>query len=769
MSRLKRRQFLQFAASTLTTLGISQLDIQRQGLRYAKSLAQGTPRKLALLVGINSYAENPLKGCMTDVDLQQELLIHRFGFNSADVHLVTDTTDVKPTRAGILQAFEEHLIKQAKPGDVVVFHYSGHGSQVFDPNSGFQDQLNSTFVPINREISQKGDNPNGIPSDRVVVSDIMGETLFLLMSNLKTENVTVVLDSCHSGGGKRGNLTIRAIDGGKNIDPSPMEREYQQQLMSRLGLTPEQVKKQRQEGIAKGVVIASAARDQLAADTPFDGFHAGAFTYALTQYLWQATGNEGVSSVVANVSRSTTQISSTRQVPEFEVKKGTDNDRKPTFFLNKAVPPAEAVITKIEGDKVEFWLGGIEPRSIAAFNKGAVFLLLDDQGKNLGVVQLESRDPKNGLIGRGKLVETRQRNALKTGLLLQEQARAIPENLALRIGLDESLATGGSRSIIEVIPKIPRLEPTPLGETEVDYILGRMTEARQQELQKRKQQEIPALGSVGLYGQGLDLIPGSFGAAGESVTQAVDRLKAKFRSLLAARLVKLTLNADSSRMNVSAKMRIVDGTGKPLDVVAQEFTVRGENPLQKTEGVNQTTTVIPAGAVTFENGIPRLPIGTRVQLEVENREQGDLYVTVLVISPEGDMFVIFPNTWTETTQAAIIQAGQTRKIPDPAQQDQFKITVGKPLGTAEVLVIASATPIREALKVLQQIAESRGQRSGPVALEEDATKAIDTLLGDLDRSSRGDNPLSVSFDPTARAVNTAQLAALSITFQVVEV
>jgi hypothetical protein len=762
MSRLKRRQFLQFAASTLTTLGLSQLDIQHQGLRYAKSLAQSTPRKLALLVGINSYAENPLKGCMTDVELQQELLIHRFGFNSADVHLVTDTTDVKPTRAGILQAFEEHLIKQAKPGDVVVFHYSGHGSQVYDPDSGFADQLNSTFVPINREVSQRG--------ERAVVSDIMGETLFLLMSNLKTENVTVVLDSCHSGGGKRGNLTIRAVDGGKNIDPSPMEREYQQQLMSRQGLTPEQVKKRRQEGIAKGVVIASAARDQLAADTPFDGFHAGAFTYALTQYLWQATGNEGVSSVVANVSRSTTQISSTRQVPEFEVKKGTDNDRKPAFFLNKPVPPAEAVITKIEGDKVEFWLGGIEPRSIAAFNKGAVFLLLDEQGKNLGVVQLESRDSKNGLIGRGKLVEIRQRNVLKPGLLLQEQARAIPENLALRIGLDESLATGGSRATPELIPKIPRLEPTPLGQTEVHYILGRMTEARQQELQKRKQQENPAIGSVGLYDQGLDLIPGSFGAAGESVTQAVERLRAKFRSLLAARLVKLTLNADSSRMNVSAKMRIVDGTGKPLDVVAQEFTVRGENPLQKTEGVNQTATVIPAGAVTFENGIPRLPLGTRVQLEVANREKGDLYVTVLVISPEGDMFVIFPNSWTETTQAAIIQAGQTRKIPDPAQQDQFKITVGKPLGTAEVLVIASATPIREALKVLQQIASSRGRESGPVALEEDSTRAIDTLLGDLDRSSRsGGNPLDVSYDPTARAVNTAQLAALSITFRSVEV
>ncbi|MCA1991065.1 MAG: DUF4384 domain-containing protein [Coleofasciculus sp. S288] len=120
----------------------------------------------------------------------------------------------------------------------------------------------------------------------------------------------------------------------------------------------------------------------------------------------------------------------------------------------------------------------------------------------------------------------------------------------------------------------------------------------------------------------------------------------------------------------------------------------------------------------------------------ENREQGGLYVTVLVISPEGDMSVIFPHSWTETTQAAIIKVGQTRKIPDPAQGDQFKIAVGKPLGTAEVLVIASATPIREALKVLQQIAESRRQRSSPIALEEDSTKAIDTLLEDLDRSSR---------------------------------
>lgn len=43
MPRLKRRQLLQFTASALTTLGISQLDLNRHSLLYAKSLAQSTP------------------------------------------------------------------------------------------------------------------------------------------------------------------------------------------------------------------------------------------------------------------------------------------------------------------------------------------------------------------------------------------------------------------------------------------------------------------------------------------------------------------------------------------------------------------------------------------------------------------------------------------------------------------------------------------------------------------------------------------------------
>jgi hypothetical protein len=109
----------------------------------------------------------------------------------------------------------------------VVYHYSGHGSRIFDPDpiiTGLGDRqgLNGTFVPINSKL------PTGYPEVGGVVQDIMGHTLFLLMSALKTENVTVVLDSCFSGGATR-EFRVRSREGGENILVSSDEKNYQQQ------------------------------------------------------------------------------------------------------------------------------------------------------------------------------------------------------------------------------------------------------------------------------------------------------------------------------------------------------------------------------------------------------------------------------------------------------------------------------------------------------------------------------------------------------------
>jgi hypothetical protein len=286
---------------------------------------------------------------------------------------------------------------------------------------------------------------------------------------------------------------------------------------------------------------------------------------------------------------------------------------------------------------------------------------------------------------------------VKPGALLQEQARAIPENLTLRIGLDESLG-GELEAAKQAVAAVERMEALPLGETQVHYILGRMTEVLHQEVRESGVVEVPAVGSLGLYGAGLDLIPGSFGAVGESVVAGCDRLKSKLRALLAARLVKLTLNAESSRLNVSMGLNLLQGS--QAQFAASAFTARGETG-RRTEGVTSN----------LGGGIPPVPVGVEVQCEVTNGENQDLYVTLLVITTTGELVVVFPNSWTAGIDAALVKAGETRLIPD-GNRDPFKLTISPPLGTAEILAIASLSPLRTSLQQLQQIAAARGTREG---------------------------------------------------------
>ena len=375
MSRITRCHFLQFTGSALASIGINQLLFQRQAQRYSQALAQSTPRKLALLVGINNYASQPLEGCLNDVDLQRNLLIHRFGFNPKDVLVLPDA---KATREGILTAFEEHLIKQAKPGDVVVYHYSGHGSRIFDPNpivvEPGQEGLNGTFVPVDSNL------PDGYPEVGGSVQDIMGHTLFLLMSALKSENVTVVLDSCFSGGATR-EARVRSRDGGKNILVSAKEKSYQEQWLSRLKMSPEDFVRGYRTGVAKGVVLAATAPNQLAREININGFQAGIFSYLLTHYLWQEDSN--IEQVFQKILPEIPKLFN--QLPRYEVKVGSGYQQQAPYFISSPMSPAHAVVMQVSGETAQLWLGGVNLRNVQA---GTVFTAV----KGTGQVKVLSRD-----------------------------------------------------------------------------------------------------------------------------------------------------------------------------------------------------------------------------------------------------------------------------------------------------------------------------------------------------------------------------------------
>jgi len=755
MNSIKRRHFLQLAGSTLATVGISQLDIMRQGDRYSRALAQEGGRKLALLVGINDYPfGDKLSGCLTDVDLQKNLLIYRFGFQEKDIRILKDK---EATRQGILTAFEEHLINQAKPGDIVVFHFSGHGSQIYDADCDSKNDngkcVNSTFIPFDNNLSFAERAKGG------VVNDIMGHTLFLLMYALNTENVTVVLDSCHSGGGKRGNLIVRAMTGGEQLKPSQAEIEYQQQWLRQLNLTPEEYKKKRKEGVPKGVVIASAKREQYATDACFTGFNAGAFTYAMTQYLWQQPGNEPLSSAIVNISRNASEIANNNRIaqePEWEDKPGSNVSARPIYFLNKTTLPAEAVVTQVQGDTANLWLGGINSQSLKAFDqKGATFSVIDSRGQAVGELKLEP-ESRQKLEAQGKLLKGKAAKILQPGTLLQEKMRPIPKDINLEIGLDPSLGNDKNKAE-RALQAIKNIQVVPMQQgKEVAYIFGRITNDNQK-FQKQSNADLPPVGSIGLFTPALELIPGSFGATDETVDAAVTRLKAKFKSLIAARLVKTILNTGSSRLNVTASMSRADSN---CQTYASVYTIRGSR-----QGTGAPEVACNSQSSSSLVSSLKLPLGTPVKFEITNREDRNLYMSVLVIDPEGEITVVFPNKWAAIEDASLVEAGETREIPQKGT-DKFQFLVAKPLGMVEVLVIASSKQLKETLLALRSIA-ARGDRSpGPVGLRgNEPTEITRRLIQDLE--SEFDNADNSLPDEVAGA-DTSQLAAMSITFEAIE-
>jgi len=78
-----------------------------------------------LLVGINAYPGNELNGCVNDVTDMADFLVSHCGFNESDLRLITDS---RATTQAIKDRLK-WLVGEAKVGDRIIFHYSGHGAQ----------------------------------------------------------------------------------------------------------------------------------------------------------------------------------------------------------------------------------------------------------------------------------------------------------------------------------------------------------------------------------------------------------------------------------------------------------------------------------------------------------------------------------------------------------------------------------------------------------------------------------------------------------------
>lgn len=138
--------------------------------------------KKALLVGVNAYpAPIPiLRGCLNDVMQMKSILTRYYAFAEQDICILTDEA---ATRQGILDGLD-WLVTGAGEGDVLVFHFSGHGSQVDDIHGDEWDCRDEIIIPYDHDWGNPlRDDDLKEKFDRVPLQ----------------ANLIILSDSCHSG------------------------------------------------------------------------------------------------------------------------------------------------------------------------------------------------------------------------------------------------------------------------------------------------------------------------------------------------------------------------------------------------------------------------------------------------------------------------------------------------------------------------------------------------------------------------------------------
>ncbi|KAJ8449719.1 hypothetical protein Cgig2_001375 [Carnegiea gigantea] len=172
-------------------------------------------KRLAVLVGCNyPNTENELHGCINDVLGMKQVLIERFGFKEEDIELMIDEptgSSVMPTGANIKKTLRR-MIHSAKEGDVLYFHYSGHG----------------TLIPSLKPNEPHRKDEAIVPCDFNLITDMDFRELVNQLPPKTT--LTILSDSCHSGG---------LIDQEKEqIGPSTIASRHPQPHHSRPKLIP---------------------------------------------------------------------------------------------------------------------------------------------------------------------------------------------------------------------------------------------------------------------------------------------------------------------------------------------------------------------------------------------------------------------------------------------------------------------------------------------------------------------------------------------------
>lgn len=705
-------------------------------------VAAATQRKRALLIGISDYCRTDAapRDCgargkywwnlnsAPDVEALKSSLMTKFGFQAGDIKVLT--TKEETTHKNIVDTFDSFLIDQTNAGDIVYFHYSGHGGQVPDdkqngPNPIVGDEidgLDECLIPSDYKTQQDGSNN--------IRDDEIGELLAKLKDR-RPDSITMTMDSCFSGSNTRGGEHL--VRGTNWNGPAPKVDKSRTQEESASGLLT------RGAAAQQGYVIISATSDrQLAGETDCKGKEMGLFTCALVTAFNEAGDNTTYRDIFEKVNDQVLR-NARNQSPQLE---GARDQR---VMKLGAAPPQPYVLVETLGSRIILQAGRLQGMTVGSrFNlhpKGAD----PKDTKPLAQAEVTRVDLTTSILTLTSSGPAPKQEDLSLARAVETLHNFGDQRLRVAVGDLARAANGPAAMKVISEMKLVNASLKPEEVAQVRICRG----ACKNELKDPAAKKTQAIATNAFTlmredGSILRRLPDD-GNLAEEIRKALEA-EARWR------YVKEVLKNDDRYINL--KFRLV-----PVEMTDPPKCTSGDpdcNPMKD----------LPVPTVT-EGGQMVLHEGDLVQLEFLNTGILPVYVTVLDLRSDGSIGPLWPHPGiplgnAEENLIKVSTDGKWRRLPW-----QFTIKITEPFGPEMFKAIATRAPA-DFSALIDPPTASRSVRGGGMRGNDRGAAEAKTEIGQLllsaaaPKLTRGELPF---MNPASVSVNPKNWATTEVTFE----
>ena len=171
-------------------------------LLLGNSIVHGQTQK-ALLIGISKYQSYKPNAEWSDINGTNDIHLIADDLKNQGFEQITQLLDEQATCKTIIDELKK-LTQSASKGDIIYFHFSGHGQPVLDLNGdeGHADGWDEAIIPYDAGMIFQKDEYEG---ENHIIDDQLEKFIFKLRKRVgETGMVYAVIDACYSGTGLRG-------------------------------------------------------------------------------------------------------------------------------------------------------------------------------------------------------------------------------------------------------------------------------------------------------------------------------------------------------------------------------------------------------------------------------------------------------------------------------------------------------------------------------------------------------------------------------------